>query len=97
MIDYNVKITLYDLAHSKGVPLALTEVVLIMQAKLIALEAKLGAIEGVATRLALDLECMVLDPQSTCWHDKAHESLQQHRDLMDEWYQQDHVSPLGTE
>ena len=58
---------------------------------------KLDALEPLAKRMALDLECLTLDPQNAHWHDTANESLQRFRDLMDAWYPQDHVSPLGKD
>jgi len=60
-----------------------------------AIGQKLDDIEVVAKRLALDLECVLLNPSK--WHNEAHESLQQYRNLMDAWYPQEHVSPLGMD
>ena len=59
------------------------------------LDAKLEELEALTKRLALDLECVLLNQDQ--WFDKAHETLQVYRDLMDAWYSQDHVSPLGKD
>jgi hypothetical protein len=45
--------------------------------------------------MALDLECMILNP--TGWYNSAQDSLQAYQDLMDAWYPQDYVSPLGKD
>lgn len=58
-------------------------------------DAKLEELEALTKRLALDLECVLLNRDQ--WFDKAHETLQAYRDLMDAWYSQDHVSPLGKD
>jgi hypothetical protein len=57
--------------------------------------AALEALEALTKRLALALECVVLNPDR--WWDQVHESLQAYRDLMDAWYPQEHVSPLGKD
>ena len=57
--------------------------------------AKLDVLEALTKRLALDLECVLLNRDK--WWDQAHESLQAYRDLMDAWYPQEHVSPLGKD
>ena len=59
------------------------------------LMAKVGELEAVSKKMALDLECMILNPNN--WKDSAHESLQAYQDLMDRWYPQEHVSPLGAD
>ncbi len=59
------------------------------------LDAKLDELETLTKRLALDLECVLLNRDK--WWDQAHEALQAYRDLMDAWYPQDHVSPLGKD
>lgn len=59
------------------------------------IDAKLDALEALTKRLALDLECVLLNRDK--WWDQAHESLQAYRDLMDAWYPQEHVSPLGKD
>ena len=51
-----------------------------------------------AKRLALELECLLLDanhPAVSRWWDSAHEALDQYRADIDRLYPQDHVSPLG--
>ena len=58
-------------------------------------DAKLDALEALTKRLAIDLECVLLNRDK--WWDQAHESLQAYRDLMDAWYPQEHVSPLGKD
>ena len=59
------------------------------------LDAKLDELETLTKRLALDLECVLLNRDK--WWDQAHETLQAYRDLMDAWYPQDHISPLGKD
>ena len=59
------------------------------------LAAKLDELEAITKRLALDLECVLLNQDR--WWDQAHETLQAYRDMMDAWYPQDHVSPLGKD
>ena len=59
------------------------------------LDAKLDELEAIAKRLALDLECMILDPVS--WRNSSFQSLQDYQDMMDRWYPQEHVSPLGKD
>jgi hypothetical protein len=58
-------------------------------------DAKLDELETLTKRLALDLECVMLN--SDKWWDQAHATLQAYRDLMDRWYPQDQVSPLGKD
>lgn len=58
-------------------------------------DAKLTELEPLTKRLALDLECVLLNRDK--WWDQAHETLQSYRDLMDAWYPQDHISPLGKD
>ena len=59
------------------------------------LDAKLEQLEALTKRLALDLECVLLNRDQ--WFDMAHETLQAYRDLMDAWYPQETVSPLGKD
>ena len=54
-------------------------------------------LEALAKRMAFDLECLLLAPQEVRWQDTANQSLQAYRDLMDQWYPQDDVSPLGKD
>lgn len=89
--------TLQELAHAKGVPSMVTSAMLAIGEDCMKANQKLDALESLAKRMALDLECLTLDPTSARWHDKAVESLQIYRDLMDAWYPQDHVSPLGKD
>jgi hypothetical protein len=89
--------TLQELAHAKGVPSMVTSAMLALQDKLSYALDQLAVLEPLAKRMALDLECLTLDPTSARWHDTAVESLQAYRDLMDAWYPQDHVSPLGKD
>ena len=58
------------------------------------LDAKLDELEALTKRMALDLECVLL---TNGWWDESHKTLQAYRDLMDKWYPQDYVSPLGKE
>lgn len=58
-------------------------------------DARLQELESIAKRLALDLECVLLNP--TGWWDQAHETLQAYSDLMDAWYPQEYVSPMGID
>ena len=58
-------------------------------------QKRFETLEALAKRLALDLECLLLDPVG--WYRLAHESLQSYRDLMDKWYPQEHVSPFGKD
>lgn len=53
------------------------------------------AFERMAKRLALDLECVLLNPEG--WWQQAHETLEEYRQLIDRRYPQDHVSPLGKD
>lgn len=89
--------TLQELAYAKGVPSMVTSAMLAIGEDCMKANQKLHALESLAKRMALDLECLTLDPTSARWHDKAVESLQIYRDLMDAWYPQDHVSPLGKD
>lgn len=89
--------TLQELAYAKGVPSLVTSAMLALQDKLSYALDQLAVLEPLAKRMALDLECLTLDPTSARWHDTAVESLQAYRDLMDAWYPQDHVSPLGKD
>ena len=89
--------TLQELAHAKGVPSMVTSAMLALQDKLSYALDQLAVLEPLAKRMALDLECLTLDPTSARWHDTAVESLQAYRDLMDAWYPQAHVSPLGKD
>lgn len=89
--------TVHELAHAKGVPSMVTSAMLALQDKLSYALDQLAVLEPLAKRMALDLECLTLDPTSARWHDTAFESLQAYRDLMDAWYPQDHVSPLGKD
>ena len=89
--------TVHELAHAKGVPSLVTSAMLALQDKLAEALDKLAVLEPLTKRMALDLECLTLDPQNAHWHDTANESLQRFRDLMDAWYPQDHVSPLGKD
>lgn len=58
-------------------------------------DAKLEELETLTKRIALDLECVLLNRDK--WWDQAHETLQAYRDLMDRWYPQETVSPLGKD
>jgi len=58
-------------------------------------DVKLDELETLTKRLALDLECVLLSRDK--WWDQAHETLQAYRDLMDRWYPQETVSPLGKD
>lgn len=89
--------TLQELAYAKGVPSMVTSAMLAIGEDCVRANEKLHALESLAKRMALDLECLTLDPTSARWHDTAVESLQAYRDLMDAWYPQDHVSPLGKD
>lgn len=89
--------TVHDLAHAKGVPSVVTGAMLALQDRLSYALDQLAVLEPLTKRMALDLECLTLDPNNATWHDKAVESLQAYRDLMDAWYPQDHVSPLGKD
>lgn len=89
--------TLQELAYAKGVPSMVTSAMLALEDKLAYALDQLAVLEPLAKRMALDLECLTLDPTSARWHDTAVESLQAYRDLMDAWYPQDHVSPLGKD
>lgn len=89
--------TVQELAHAKGVPSMVTSAMLALQNKLSYALDQLAVLEPLTKRMALDLECLTLDPTSARWHDTAVESLQAYRDLMDAWYPQDHVSPLGKD
>ena len=89
--------TLQELAYAKGVPSMVTSAMLALQEKLAYALDQLYVLEPLTKRMALDLECLTLDPNNATWHDKASESLQAYRDLMDAWYPQDHVSPLGKD
>lgn len=89
--------TLQELAYANGVPSMVTSAMLALQDKLSYVLDQLAVLEPLAKRMALDLECLTLDPTSARWHDTAVESLQAYRDLMDAWYPQDHVSPLGKD
>ena len=54
-----------------------------------------------AKRLALELECLLLDTKDTAavskWWDSANEALAQYQADIDRLYPQDHVSPLGKD
>ncbi len=53
-----------------------------------------------AKRLALELECLLLDanhPAVSRWWNSAHEALDQYRADVDRLYPQEHVSPLGKD
>lgn len=89
--------TIQELAYAKGVPSMVTSAMLALQDKLSYALDQLAVLEPLAKRMALDLECLTLDPTSARWHDTAVESLQAYRDLMDAWYPQNHVSPLGKD
>ena len=89
--------TIHELANAKGVPSMVTSAMLALQEKLAYALDQLAILEPLAKRMALDIECLTLDPTSARWHDAAVESLQSYRDLMDDWYPQDHVSPLGKD
>ena len=58
-------------------------------------EEKLDELESMAKRLALDLECVLLNPDG--WWDAAHSTLEAYREMMDRWYPQEHISPLGKD
>ena len=58
------------------------------------LDAKLNELEALTKRMAMDLECVLL---TNGWWDESHKTLQAYRDLMDRWYPQDYVSPLGKD
>ena len=53
----------------------------------------------VAHRLALELECLLLDTKDNAvvskWRDSAHEALEQWRELYERG--QPHISPLGMD
>lgn len=87
--------TLHELAHAKGVPSLVTNAMLAIGEDCAKANAKLHELEALAKRLALDLECVLLNRDK--WWDQAHETLQAYRDLMDQWYPQEHVSPLGED
>ena len=89
--------TIQELAYAKGVPSMVTSAMLALQDKLAYALDQLAVLDPLTKRMALDLECLTLDPNNATWHDKATESLQAYRDLMDAWYPQDHVSPLGKD
>ena len=59
------------------------------------LDAKLDELETLTKRLALDLECVLLNRDK--WWDQACATLQDYRDLMGQWYPQETVSPLGKD
>lgn len=52
-----------------------------------------------AKRLALELECLLLDTRDTAavsrWWASAHEALEQYQADVDRLYPQEHISPLG--
>ncbi len=57
-------------------------------------------ISAHAKRLALELECLLLDanhPAVSRWWNSAHEALEQYRADVDRLYPQEHVSPLGKD
>ena len=87
--------TVHELAHAKGVPRIVTNAMLAMGENLSEALDKLHVLESVTKRMALDLECVLLNPVG--WDKQAFESLQAYRDLMDAWYPQDYVSPLGKD
>lgn len=87
--------TVHELAHAKGVPSLVTSAMLALNEKCTEALDKLYVLEALTKRLALDLECVLLNRDK--WWDQAHESLQAYRDLMDAWYPQEHVSPLGKD
>lgn len=87
--------TAHELAHAKGVPSLVTSAMLALNEKCAEALDKLYVLEALTKRLALDLECVLLNRDK--WWDQAHESLQAYRDLMDAWYPQEHVSPLGKD
>ena len=58
------------------------------------LDAKLEELEALTKRMAMDLECVLL---TNGWRDESHKTLQAYQDIMDRWYPQDHVSPLGKD
>ena len=87
--------TVRELAHAKGVPRIVTDAMLAMGENLSEALDKLHVLESVTKRMALDLECVLVNPFG--WDKQAFESLQAYRDLMDAWYPQDYVSPLGKD
>ena len=87
--------TLHELAHAKGVPSLVTSAMLAIGEDCAKANGRLHELEALAKRLALDLECVLLNRDK--WWDQAHETLQAYRDLMDEWYPQEHVSPRGKD
>ena len=60
---------------------------------------QLEDVVSVAHRLALELECLVLDTKDNAvvskWWDSAHEALEQWRELYER--DQPHISPLGMD
>ena len=66
----------------------------IPRSRLVALE-KDAQIAAHAKRLALELECLLLNP--TAFWASAHEALEQYRADIDRLYPQDHVSALGKD
>ena len=95
--DSNVQTySVQELAHAKGVPGMVTSAMLALETKLVEALEKLHVLECVANRLSIDLECMTLDPQNAHWHDKANQSLQAYRDLMDQWYPQEFNKTINS-
>ena len=54
--------TLQELAHAKGVPSMVTSAMLAIGEDCVRANEKLHALECLAKRMALDLECLTLDP-----------------------------------
>lgn len=50
-----------------------------------------------AKRLALELECLLLDCKDSVWWKSGHEALDNYQKAVDTLYPQDHVSPLGKD
>lgn len=50
-----------------------------------------------AKRLAMELECLLLDSASSNWWASGNEALEHYRADLDRLYPQDHVSPMGSE
>ena len=50
-----------------------------------------------AKRLAMELECLLLDSASSNWWASGNEALEHYRSDLDRLYPQDHVSPMGSE
>jgi hypothetical protein len=87
--------TVEELARAKGVPEVVGSAMIAISKDCMACQEKLHTLEHLTKRMALDLECMILNP--TGWYNSAQDSLQAYQDLMDAWYPQDYVSPLGKD